>query len=272
LAAGCAVIVVDSRGVAGLVTHSAVSSWRENNFGRRLFSRPASSEVIVAEIDRYDAEDAQLVSRFIRENSSLDGYLDRLEIIHREAIAESAANPVDRGELLHCMSRSFRTLAEAWRTQKEADFENFARSKHEELAGFFLERAHAEQAKLSAIFEQRLRAQEAEWTAAIEQRLRAQEAELSAIFAQRLHAQDAELSAMFEQRLRAQEAKLRAAFQQQANLTEAEYQEQARAVAVEFQRQASIKDAEFAAFRAWVAPRNLHRRILHKLRRGLFKS
>jgi hypothetical protein len=272
LAAGCAVIVVDSRGVAGLVTHSAVSSWRENNFGRRLFSRPASSEVIVAEIDRYDAEDAQLVSRFIRENSSLDGYLDRLEIIHREAIAESAANPVDTGELLHCMSRSFRTLAEAWRTQKEADFENFARSKHEELAGFFLERAHAEQAKLSAIFEQRLRAQEAEWTAAIEQRLRAQEAELSAIFAQRLHAQDAELSAMFEQRLRAQEAKLRAAFQQQANLTEAEYQEQARAVAVEFQRQASIKDAEFAAFRAWVAPRNLHRRILHKLRRGLFKS
>jgi hypothetical protein len=80
------------------------------------------------------------------------------------------------------------------------------------------------------------------------------------------------LSAAFEQRLRTHEAELRAEFQRQANFSEARHQEQARATAAEFQRQASIKEAEFAAFKAWAAPRNLHRRILHRVRRGLFKS
>ena len=272
LAAGCAVIVVDSRGVAGLVTRDAVSSWRENNFGRRLFSRPASTEVIAGEINRYDAEDAQLVSRFIRENSSLDGYLDRLEGIHREVIAEGAAKPVDRDALLAGMSRSFRRVEAAWRVANESDFQNFARSKHEELAEFFLARAHAEQAKLSAIFEQRLGAREAELSAMFEQRLAARETELRAAFEQRLAARETELSAASEQRLRTHEAELRAEFQRQASLTEARHQEQARATAAEVQRQASIKEAEFAAFRAWTAPRNLHRRILHRVRRQFFKD
>jgi hypothetical protein len=40
----------------------------------------------------------------------------------------------------------------------------------------------------------------------------------------------------------------------------------------EFQRQLNIKEAEFAAFKSWVAPRNLHRRILHKVRRQFFKD
>ena len=35
-------------------------------------------------------------------------YLDHLEMMHREVIAEGAARPVDRDELIYCVSRSFR--------------------------------------------------------------------------------------------------------------------------------------------------------------------
>jgi hypothetical protein len=266
LAAGCAVIVIDSRGVAGLVTRDAVSSWRENNFGRRLFSRPASTEVIVAEIDRYDAGDAQLVSRFIRENSSLDGYLDRLEIIHREVIAEGVARPVDRDELLYCMSRSFRPIEAAWRAQREADFENFARSKSDELVGVFGARASAREAELGAMFEQQERTYQAEihrhardWEAELERR----EQNCAAEIHRHARAWKAEL----ERREQWHAAEL----QRQASIREAEHQRQASMKEAEFRRELSIKDAEFAAFRAWVAPRNLHRRILHKIRRKLFR-
>jgi len=42
MAVGCAVIVLDGRGFAGLVTSETVSAWRQNNFGLRLLSQPAS--------------------------------------------------------------------------------------------------------------------------------------------------------------------------------------------------------------------------------------
>jgi hypothetical protein len=81
---------------------------------------------------------------------------------------------------------------------------------------------------------------------------------------ERARAREAELNAAFEQRLRAREAELRTDFQEQARRREAELQQRADA---ELQRQAGIRQAEFEAYRAWVAPRNLHRRIIRKLRR-----
>ena len=113
MAAGCAVIVMDGRGFAGLVTHGVVSSWRQNNFGLRLLTRPVSTELILDAIDRYDAADAQRVCSFIREDSSLDDYLDRLEAIYREVIAESAEQPVDSDQLLYRMSQSIRQIKSA---------------------------------------------------------------------------------------------------------------------------------------------------------------
>ena len=111
---GCAVIVLDGRGFAGLVTHDVVSTWRQNNFGLRLLKRPVSTELILDAIDHYDAADAQRVCNFIRANSSLDQYLDRLEAMYREVIAESAENPTDRGDLLYRMGVSIRRIEFAW--------------------------------------------------------------------------------------------------------------------------------------------------------------
>ncbi len=87
LAVGCAVVVVDGRGLAGLVTLPLVNEWRSNNFGLRLLTRAPTVEAIATEIGRYDARDAALVSNRIRDTASLSIYLDRVEAIHRELVA-----------------------------------------------------------------------------------------------------------------------------------------------------------------------------------------
>jgi hypothetical protein len=293
MAVGCAVIVVDSRGVAGLVTHDAVSSWRENNFGRRLFSRPASTEVIVAEIDRYAAADAQLVSRFIRENSSLDGYLDRLEVIHREVIAESAAQPVDRDDLLYRMSRSFRPIQAASHAQMEFDFQS-ARAREVERAAIFEQQARtledeikrharaweAELERRTQIWEAESQRQAGTLQDEIHRHARAWEAELercAQIWQAESQRQASVRDAEFQRQASIREVEFQrqtsireVEFQRQTSTKEAEFRHQLGIKEAEFQQQLSIKDAEFAAFRAWVAPANLPRRILHKIRRKLF--
>jgi glycosyltransferase involved in cell wall biosynthesis len=111
MAVGCAVILIDSRGLGGLVTREVVSSWRDNNFGRWLLTRSTSPGSIAAEIERYDPNDAQMVSDFIRKHSSLEFYLDRLEELYRAIIADGASLAVDKDMLLYRMSQSFRSLA-----------------------------------------------------------------------------------------------------------------------------------------------------------------
>jgi Glycosyltransferase Family 4 len=93
LAVGCAVVVVDGRGLAGLVTLPLVDEWRSNNFGLRLLTREPTVEALVTEIDRYDARDAALVSNRIRDTASLSIYLDRVEAIHRELVATPGKLP-----------------------------------------------------------------------------------------------------------------------------------------------------------------------------------
>jgi glycosyltransferase involved in cell wall biosynthesis len=96
LAVGCAVVVVDGRGLAGLATSQVVDDWRVYNFGLRLLTRPVAVDALVAEIDRYDPGDGARVSRRIRETASLSGHLDRVEAIHREVAAAGLAPDPDR--------------------------------------------------------------------------------------------------------------------------------------------------------------------------------
>jgi hypothetical protein len=99
LAVGCAVVVVDGRGLAGLVTSSTVDDWRCNNFGLRLLIREPTKEAIVAEIDRYDAHDAAFVSHRIRDVASLAIHLDRVEVIHRDIVGAPRNLPDPVGDL-----------------------------------------------------------------------------------------------------------------------------------------------------------------------------
>ena len=239
MATGCAVIVLDGRGFAGLVTHDVVSTWRQNNFGLRLLKRPVSTELILDAIDHYDAAEAQRVCNFIRANSSLDQYLDRLEAMYREVIAESAENPADRGDLLYRMGLSIQRIESAWGLEARAAAAREVQSARDELNA----RLRAREAELRAEFRQEM-----------EQQRRASASALRAEFRQELAFREREL----EQQRRASES--------EASAREAELSRQA----AELRRQADLKAAEFAAFRAWAAPRNLPRRIFHRVRRGLF--
>jgi len=115
LAVGCAVVVVDGRGLAGLATSSLVDEWRRNNFGLRLLTREPTTETIMTEIARYDARDAAIVSGRIRELASLSTYLDRVEAIYRDVVATPqvlADAPVDLRALGRFIAQWLRRLGE----------------------------------------------------------------------------------------------------------------------------------------------------------------
>jgi hypothetical protein len=119
LAVGCAVVVVDERGLAGMVTTDVLPSWRDHNFGFALLTRPLSVDALVTEVNRYDAINAGQVSEFVRRRSSLSLYLDRLEEIHRYMRARNALVPVDRDASMLHLGKAFRALFSAFEDQMQ---------------------------------------------------------------------------------------------------------------------------------------------------------
>jgi hypothetical protein len=84
---GAAVIVADQRGMGGLLTMAKLQHFRANNFGREILTMPLDEEAIGAQIDAYDAADAASVSKFMRENASLDAQIRQIETILLDAVA-----------------------------------------------------------------------------------------------------------------------------------------------------------------------------------------
>ena len=130
--------------------------------------------------------------------------------MYRDVIAEGAAQPVDRDELIDHMGRSFRSIERALRVQEDLREQAYVRTGAEQFQA---------------------------WASA-------REVELRTRFHENVLAREAELRIAFDQRLQAREAELH--------------------------QQIDIMKAEFAALKAWTAPRNLPRRILHKVLRELF--
>ena len=91
IAAGCAVVVCDHRGFAGLATTGTLEEWRRHNFGRRILAQPATEDRLVEAFARYDAEDATHVTGIVRAQDGLDSHLDRLEGIYRSILDEARA-------------------------------------------------------------------------------------------------------------------------------------------------------------------------------------
>lgn len=87
LAVGCAVVVCDGRGLAGMATSDVVDTWRANNFGSKLLTRSPTVDALLDQVRRYSPRDAAIVSARIRELASLSGYLQRVEAIYRDIVA-----------------------------------------------------------------------------------------------------------------------------------------------------------------------------------------
>jgi hypothetical protein len=93
IACGRAVIVCDSRGLAGLVTSDRFATWRPLNFGLRCLTQPLDPEAIGREIDDYDATDALAVCNTIRGQGGLEAYVETLVRVYEEVIEEHQAAP-----------------------------------------------------------------------------------------------------------------------------------------------------------------------------------
>ena len=78
LAVGCAVVVADVRGVAGMVTSDVLPTWRRDNLGRKLLTGSHDVTRICAELARYDPADAARCTDYVRENAGLDAMVASL--------------------------------------------------------------------------------------------------------------------------------------------------------------------------------------------------
>jgi hypothetical protein len=87
LCCGCAVIVCDGRGMAGLVTSQNYAGLRARNFGLRCLAEPVTVDRCLAEIARYDAGDAAAVGQRARREADLEMLLDAFEALYEDVLS-----------------------------------------------------------------------------------------------------------------------------------------------------------------------------------------
>jgi hypothetical protein len=93
LVVGCAVVVCGREGLGSLVTSKTLDRLSSLNFGLRAQDRPLSEDGLLAEIEHYDAVDAQQVSIRIRAEAGVDRAVGRLVDLYREIISDGSAIP-----------------------------------------------------------------------------------------------------------------------------------------------------------------------------------
>lgn len=90
---GCAVVVCDARGFAGLLTSDRLPVWRGLNFGAGLLAEPVSQKLLTAAIEAYDPADASLVADALRAEASIDDCVAQYLTCYAAAIADP--EPID---------------------------------------------------------------------------------------------------------------------------------------------------------------------------------
>jgi hypothetical protein len=140
IAVGCAVIVCDHRGFAGLATTSVLADWRRHNFGQRLLTHPVTEENLLQALAAYDARDASIVTDLIRAEDNVESQIDQFERIYSEILDDGG--PIDSAQDLEALapfledfliSRDFsRPWTDLYRnvTAEAADFFELALRRH----------------------------------------------------------------------------------------------------------------------------------------------
>jgi hypothetical protein len=94
-AVGCAVVVCEATGLAGLVTSGNLDRFRSFNFAVGVQVHPVTAEGIGAAIAAYDPADAALVCWRLRAAAGGDLWVADLVELYREAIADPAPPEAD---------------------------------------------------------------------------------------------------------------------------------------------------------------------------------
>lgn len=83
MAIGSAVVLCDFAGLGPMVSSDRFGELRKLNFGAGTLLHPLDPELIAAEIQKYDAHDAQLVSAQVRQTASLaDAMTEWIDLYH----------------------------------------------------------------------------------------------------------------------------------------------------------------------------------------------
>jgi hypothetical protein len=88
MAVGAAVVLADTSGLGPLVTSADVAELRRWNFGARVLRDAIDPGAIVRQVQRYDADDAAVVSRYIRDRADLPGAVERYLHVYEELMNE----------------------------------------------------------------------------------------------------------------------------------------------------------------------------------------
>jgi len=89
MAVGCAVIVCDPSGIAGLVTTKNFDAMRRRNFGVRTLTKPVSRDLLANEIAAIDAGDARRVCERVRAEADLEKVVGAYEEMYARVLTES---------------------------------------------------------------------------------------------------------------------------------------------------------------------------------------
>lgn len=104
MAVGCAVVVCDYGGLGGMANSESFAEWRNLNFGGGVLTRPLDPALIVAEIEKYDADDAKLVSDRIRREAGLTGAVQEWIEFYNEVLREHVGGESQRNQELEALA------------------------------------------------------------------------------------------------------------------------------------------------------------------------
>jgi hypothetical protein len=90
-AVGCAVVVADGRGFAGMLRGENLKAWRRLNFGVGVLTAPVTAAALDAAIAAYDAADAADVCERLRAEASADDYAAAYLELYTKATGEGGA-------------------------------------------------------------------------------------------------------------------------------------------------------------------------------------
>jgi len=161
LVTGNAVVMLDpAYGMGEMVSSDNVAHARRWNFGRALITRPITRENVGAELDRYDAADAQAAAAWMRECGGLDVSLGELEDCAKRLVQQQAVIEVPAEQRAHEAARYMDDWIRRGSTTTAHIGLASLRQHAEWLQQSLNERQHAHQQELAA--------QAGQWQAALE--------------------------------------------------------------------------------------------------------
>jgi len=95
MASGAAVILIDGRGFGGLITTAKYDLGRRLNFGAGMLVQQPTPAMLADAIGAYSAQDAEAVSRRVRQDADLDRMILQLEGIYTSVVQEGVRRVFD---------------------------------------------------------------------------------------------------------------------------------------------------------------------------------